>query len=148
MEQLRAAAKNWAQQMVSIAQGLSSVAFGLSAISGIVNTLKDPDTSGWEKFLSIAMSLSMVLPALTTVVKLFNAEAWKNVAATTAEIGQKAVETIVLWANTKATEKNTRAKKLNSDAKDESTKDSMEEAAANVVEKETKEASTKAELID
>ena len=146
VEQLRAAAKNWASQMVSIAQGISSVAFGLSAISGIVNTLKDPETSGWEKFLSIAMSLSMIIPALTSMVKLLNIETWKSVAATTASIGQNIIDSIVTWANTKATEKNTRAKGLNSIAKDKSTKDSLEEAAADTVDTVATEANTQAEL--
>jgi hypothetical protein len=79
--------------LVGIAQGLSTMAFGLSAITGIVDTLKDPETSGWEKFLSIAMSLSMVLPGLTTALKLFNIEKWKTFAADTAALAEKAAET-------------------------------------------------------
>jgi hypothetical protein len=40
----------------------------LSSINGLIDTLQDPDTSGWEKFLAILSSVSMAAMSLISVM--------------------------------------------------------------------------------
>jgi hypothetical protein len=46
-------------------------------INGIVDTLKNPDMSAWEKFLSIGSSIlmmvTMIVPAFTSLITTFGA---------------------------------------------------------------------------
>lgn len=47
-----------------IGNGLMSVQMGVSSVVSAINAVNDEDLSGWEKFSSILMSLSMGLPML------------------------------------------------------------------------------------
>lgn len=47
-----------------IGNGLMSVQMGVSSVISAINAVNDDDLSGWEKFSSILMSLSMGLPML------------------------------------------------------------------------------------
>lgn len=47
-----------------IGNGLMSVQMGVSSVISAINAVNDEDLSGWEKFSSILMSLSMGLPML------------------------------------------------------------------------------------
>jgi NADH:ubiquinone oxidoreductase subunit 2 (subunit N) len=57
-------------------------------------TIMDPDVSGWEKFLTILTTLSMIIPTVVSIYKTFkqllSAETvakLANVAATIAQVG-------------------------------------------------------------
>ena len=67
----------------------SSLSMLLGGISGLVKTIKDPDVSGWEKFISVLMSVGMIASSLTgtfgaigklltkqTKLNLVNAASW------------------------------------------------------------------------
>lgn len=56
-----------------IGNGLMSVQMGISSVVSAINTVKDKDLSGWEKFGSILMSLSMGLPMLCNGLLKFGA---------------------------------------------------------------------------
>ena len=59
--------KTWADSMVSFANGALSVISALQMIGGIVDTLQDPDMSGWEKILSVGSSILMMVTMLAPV---------------------------------------------------------------------------------
>jgi hypothetical protein len=52
-------APTWADATVAVAQASLSIVSAINMINNSIDTLKDPDASGWEKFSSIVMSLSM-----------------------------------------------------------------------------------------
>lgn len=59
--------KTWADSMVSFANGALSVVSALQMVGGIVDTLQNPDMSGWEKALSIGSSILMMVTMLAPV---------------------------------------------------------------------------------
>ena len=48
---------------------LMSVGMLMSSISGLMDTLEDPNTSGWEKFGSVLTSVSMIAMSLGGVLQ-------------------------------------------------------------------------------
>lgn len=56
-----------------IGNGLMSVQMGVSSVVSAINDVNDEDLSGWEKFSSILMSLSMGLPMLCNGLLKFTA---------------------------------------------------------------------------
>ena len=54
------------QKIQSVVGSVSSLAMGLSSLTSAINTMKDPDVSGWDEFVSVMMSLSMGLPAIVS----------------------------------------------------------------------------------
>lgn len=56
-----------------IGNGLMSVQMGVSSVVSAINAVNDEDLSGWEKFSSILMSLSMGLPMLCNGLLKFTA---------------------------------------------------------------------------
>ena len=66
----------------------------ISSLSQAVKTMKDPDVEGWDKFSSVAMSLSMALPMLGSSLSQFgkiavlaNGQTLAQVASTTKLFG-------------------------------------------------------------
>lgn len=51
---------------------ISSLTMGISSLTSAWNTLKDPDISGWEKFTSVMMSLSIGLPMVINGITSLN----------------------------------------------------------------------------
>ena len=75
---------------------LGSVSMALTSLSSIWNTIKDPDTSGWEKMTSILMSMSMLLPTVTgylqsygKIEKWVTQQTWAQVIAEKAKNSEK-----------------------------------------------------------
>ena len=56
-----------------IGNGLMSVQMGVSSVVSAINTFNDEDLSGWERFSSILMSLSMGLPMILNGLLKFGA---------------------------------------------------------------------------
>lgn len=56
-----------------IGNGLMSVQMGVSSVVSAINAINDEDLSGWERFSSILMSLSMGLPMLCNGLLKFTA---------------------------------------------------------------------------
>ena len=111
---------DWSNILVSTASAVMSFSSSLSMLSSLWDTLKDPDTSGWEKFLSIFTTLGMVIPMVIT--------GWKSLQE--AEIK----ETVVKGLNVAA------SKILE--------KQKLKEAAATTLNKESQEGETRAQLKD
>jgi hypothetical protein len=45
------------------------MASAITMVSSAITTLADPDVSGWDKFLTILTTLSMLVPTLISVFK-------------------------------------------------------------------------------
>lgn len=62
--------KTWADHLVAGANVALTCASALQSLGGMMDTLQDPDISGWEKFITIMSTLGMVIPM---VVSTFSA---------------------------------------------------------------------------
>ena len=81
------------QKITAGAQALSSFALILTSVQGIIETLKDPDTTGWEKFVSVMTTLGIVIPMATSGIAAF-----KMILGPTAiEEGVVSAEAIKMW---------------------------------------------------
>ena len=54
-------------QIQNAVQSVSNLAFGLSSLSAISDTLSNPNLSGWDKFVSVLMSGSMALGSFMSI---------------------------------------------------------------------------------
>ena len=101
--------KSTAQLLSTMTSSLMSVGMLVSSISGLMNTIEDPDASGWEKFGSVLTSVSMIAMSFSGVIKgiqagyeLFNTGVLKNTAISIANA-------LANRANEKALEKQNKA---------------------------------------
>ena len=115
------AQKGWSDMLVESANLAFSVASAFQMLSSAWDTIKDPDVSGWDKFLSIMMTLGMVIPtfisiyktlksviSLETVAKIANAAATMAQTAAEQSYGQvKGQNNIKIKQSTKETWKDT-----------------------------------------
>lgn len=90
------AAQQFSEGIVKLTQSISGLISASAMISSMFDTLSNPDTSGWEKFLSIFTTLTMVIPMLVSSIKAFTEIQWKS-------MGQTVKETIIKLANAAAT---------------------------------------------
>lgn len=118
IQQTKKIMQGYSQVFVGVAQGISSLTFAFSSLSSMIDTIFDPELSGWEKFTSVLMSLSFVIPGIisgfSSIGKSLgglNAVTSLNVATQTAlnalygkenvEIAKKIVNTTALTAQEK-----------------------------------------------
>lgn len=65
----KAATDDWAMSLSHVMSGLMSAGMLISSINGLMDTIKNPDTSGWEKFGSVLTSVSMIAFSLMGLFK-------------------------------------------------------------------------------
>jgi hypothetical protein len=65
--------KSAGQLFGAATSGLMSLGMAMSSIKGLMDTIKNPDASGWEKFAQVLTSVSMIMMSLTGVVNGFKA---------------------------------------------------------------------------
>ena len=65
------ARKTWADDFMSFANAAMAATGAISMLTGIVDTLQDPDLSGWEKFTATLTTMSMLIPTLITLWSSF-----------------------------------------------------------------------------
>ena len=53
----------------NIVQGISNLTMGLSSLTAIADTISNPDLSGWDKFTSVLMSVSMAMGSFLPILK-------------------------------------------------------------------------------
>ena len=92
------------EALTSAAGSLGSIAMIGNSLVSMINTLSDPDTSGWQKLSSVLMGVSMIIPAVSsslrglgTVQSYINTTLMAGSAAATAEnvaLVQNSIETI------------------------------------------------------
>jgi hypothetical protein len=61
--------KDWANHLSTMTSSLMSLGMLMSSISGLMDTLEDPNTSGWEKFGQVLTSVSMIAMSFTGVMQ-------------------------------------------------------------------------------
>lgn len=94
------------QTIVAVANSLMSIASIANMVQGAIDTLSDPDASGWEKFLSILTTLGMLIP---NVINLYN-----NLDLIIKKANQdRTQETLTIQANTDALRNNTNEQNIN-----------------------------------
>ena len=105
----KGAQKDWSTALVAGAQAAMSAAMMINSLRGAINTLKDPDISGWEKFTSVLMSLGMTIPGLVSI--------WKSLKTViNAETIAKVLNTAVTMKSVKANLANANAKRREAQA--------------------------------
>ena len=57
------------QSVISLASACGSAAMTLQSFNSMMQTLSDPDISGWEKFTSVLFSISMIVPGVSSVLR-------------------------------------------------------------------------------
>ena len=90
------AQKDWSTAVVAGANAAFNAAMMVNSLRGAIDTLKNPDISGWEKFTSVLMSFAMIIPGIVNTVKTFKtvlqSETFAKIANTAATIGQVIAE--------------------------------------------------------
>ena len=91
------AQKGWSDILVESANLAFSAASAFQMLSSAWDTIKDPDVSGWDKFLSIMMTLGMVIPTFVSIYKtlksVISLETIAKIANAAATMAQTAAET-------------------------------------------------------
>lgn len=73
------------QKITAVAGAMSAMAMTISSINGMIDTLKDPDATGWQKFSAILMTVGMTVPMLTSA---FSKNNLQMIAGASASIAQ------------------------------------------------------------
>lgn len=126
--------KDWANHLSTMTSSLMSVGMLLSSISGLMDTLEDPNTSGWEKFGSVLTSVSMIAMSLGGVFQ-----------------GLSAAQSLfkgLTDKNTLATLANAAATVIQSKAKDQSQKETSESAVATKIETEAIKENSREKIVN
>lgn len=126
--------KDWANGLVSGAQAVMSFVSIVNAASGAIDTLTNPDATGWEKFMAVLQGGAMIM---MMTVSMFNSlakaqENWqkgtlKNAAATL-------IEAAATTLSTKANEKNARAQMKKAAGHNKDANAALKDAAATEIE--------------
>ena len=127
----KAAMSSWADSLVRIAGGVSSLAFAMQSLSSIDDVFNNEDMTAGEKFLQITMSLSMVIPMLVNGLKALRLVKLKDLAVTTMSM-------VVKIANAAATRAQAKAEAQHATATNLSTKEKIKNTAAEVANKFSK----------
>jgi hypothetical protein len=61
--------QDWATHLTGAVSGIMSAGMLISSFTGLMNTINDPDVSGWEKFGSVLTSVAMIVMSFTGVIK-------------------------------------------------------------------------------
>lgn len=121
--QLGQQVQNTSTSLVQGMQAISSMFSAFYMLQGLWDTIKDPDTSGIEKFFKVFSSAMMILPMVITSMTRLKA-AIKGLTS------EKSLETIGNTLNTLATILNTKAKKENADAENKVAQDTAKATGA------------------
>lgn len=129
--------RGWGDVFGEATRGLMSFGTALSSLTGLYETFTNPDTSGWEKFLAILTSVSMISYGLVDGFKAFK-EIGTIMNAIGARINENTGELIANTVATKANEisKKEQSKSLDKNGQefDENSTDINENTVANSVD--------------
>lgn len=135
IENAKAAMSTWADSLVRIAGGVSSLVFAMQSLSSIGDVFNNEDMTTGEKFLQITMSLSMAIPMLVNGLKSLRLVKLKDLATTT-------LSTMVKVANAAATNAQVKAEARKAAAtnasRKETDKQTISETANTVAKKVNK----------
>ena len=106
IENAKGAQATWADVLVASANVAMNVASVFQMLGGIVDTLADPDLTGWEKFLAIMSTVAMIIPMVVSVYTNLSKAFQKDTLV-------KTLNTIATKLNTAAVKDNTNAQRQN-----------------------------------
>ena len=105
-------------QILEGTKALSTFGMALSSITGLIDTLNNPDTSGIDKFISTLTTLGIAIPMVNSAIKSLNTTfginvlaVKENAAAVAGLVGVLTGKTTVLYSNIVAEKLNTLAEK-------------------------------------
>ncbi len=123
----KGAQKQWSDSLVETANAALSAMSAIQMINGAIDQLKDPDASGWDKFITILMTAATLIPTLVM--------GWKSLQAA------KIKDTVVNALNAaservlaKAKEKTAKASKKAAAAQDAENREQQEGIATDLAE--------------
>ena len=135
--------QDWAKSVTAGAQGVMSLVSAVQIASGLIDTLTNPDATGWEKFFAVlssgAMIIMMVMSAMSSFAvmrEMWQKGALKNAAATLLDMAATKM-------NTAAQKQNTRSRVENAVATDKSEKENYQHAASELADKAATDANNK-----
>lgn len=120
--------KDWASHLTGFVSGLSSIGMLISSFSSLMNTIQNPDATGWEKFGAVLTSVSMIMMGLSG--------SWKGLVSL-AKLSKEVIngETFARLANALAAVLQKEASEDVAEAKDREEQETRENADA--INKET-----------
>ena len=59
---------NWSDNLVASAEIVLTAVSALQMLDGVIDTLSDPDVSGWDKFLAVVSTTLTIVPMVATTV--------------------------------------------------------------------------------
>ena len=101
MKEVKGAQQGAAEGFVSLANGLMSFGSAVSMLSSWIDTIKDPDMSGWDKTLQTITSLSMAIPMLVSGLKALKTGYTLLNTALTSETTAKSINLAITAAQAK-----------------------------------------------
>ena len=135
--------KDWANSLVSGAQAVMSFASILSSATSMIETLTNPDATGWEKFMAVLQSGSMIM---MMTVSMFNSLAmaqknWQK--GTLKNAASTLIEAAATSLSTKANEQNARAQMKKAAGHNKDANAALKDAAATEIEGKVTEKNNK-----
>ena len=135
--------KDWANSLVSGAQAVMSFASILNSATSMIETLTNPDATGWEKFMAVLQSGSMIM---MMTVSMFNSLAmaqknWQK--GTLKNAASTLIEAAATSLSTKANEQNARAQMKKAAGHNKDANAALKDAAATKVEGQVTEKNNK-----
>lgn len=134
---------DWAQRTVAFGQGLMSFVSIINSAKGAIETLTDPDASGWEKFSSVLMSFGSIVLMVSSMVsamkKAFDGLTLaqiKEKAITILGTAAKIIDKAATEAAAKAALKKAAANKLEAESAEEVTEENIKKAISEKVDEE------------
>lgn len=135
--------KDFADRLAAGANVAMSFASVVTSISGAVDTLTNPDLSGWEKFLGLLNSGSMALMMSIQMISSLNTMLTKNSATTAANTLTKGLNAVATYLNAKAEEHSALMSERSARSKQEDTNETNENTAATVANTAAQEKNNK-----
>ena len=135
--------KDWANSLVSGAQAVMSFASILNSATSMIETLTNPDATGWEKFMAVLQSGSMIM---MMTVSMFNSLAmaqknWQK--GTLKNAASTLIEAAATSLSTKANEQNARAQMKKAAGHKKDADAAVKDAIATEIEGKTTEKNNK-----
>ena len=131
IDKSKGAQQNWANTLVTCANGVMSLFSAINMLQGAINTLKNPDMSGWEKFLSIGMTIAMIIPMIVSAYQGLKVA----LSADTITTGVNTAAKILNWMASKKVADASKKEKIAQDADTDSNNKNTTSEIANAAAK-------------
>ena len=117
LKQLNAEIKNtsfdhpipFSETLTSLASAAGSAYMAVQSLSSMFQTLQDPDSTGWEKFGSVLMGFSMLVPSVISVLNGWSTAKEYLIQQANKNIASLTLENLVIGASAQITEESTKA---------------------------------------